>query len=391
MNGAALIIGIIFLFVTIWVVAPMIIFGYLRRRKLDSTEKKRIEALEAERDQYRERIRHLESMVCDMNRELTGKLDRLASRQPAALPRSPQPSQPSQHSPDTPRTSETAYSPTQIAPSLRPPSLLEPGDRLAGRFQVVRSLGAGGMGEVFEARDEVLGETVALKVLSALASLEPEAVERFRREAVAARRISHPNVVRLYDIGEDRDIIFLSMEYVPGTTLAERIRRQGRLDPAEVRSLGEQICDALEAAHGRGVVHRDLKPHNILIDQSDRFRVIDFGVAKLPYLQGLTTTGLVLGTPEYMAPEQIRGGQVDGRSDLYSLGAIVFHALTGRPPFTGESAIAIGFAHCNQEIPSVKSAHPDLSEAWDTVLQRALAKDPAERFESAAAFRAALP
>lgn len=381
MSTTATIIAIIFLSVTVWVVAPMIIFGR-RKGRLSAAEQKRLEELEAERDRYRERIKHLESVVCDLNRELTGKIDRLASRQLTAIRALP---------PGEPSTPDDAYSPTQYAPSQRPPGLLEPGARVAGRFQVVRSLGAGGMGEVFEARDEVLGETVALKVLSGLASLEPEAVERFRREAVAARRISHPNVVRLHDIGEDGNLTFLSMEYVRGTTLAERIHEQGRLDAAEVREMAEQICDALGAAHASGVVHRDLKPQNILVDEEHRFRVIDFGVAKLPYLQGLTTTGLILGTPEYMAPEQIRGGAVDSRSDLYSLGAIVFHALAGRPPFGGESAIAIGFAHCNQEIPSVRSLRQDLPEAWDALLARALAKDPAERFESPDAFRAALP
>jgi serine/threonine-protein kinase len=208
---------------------------------------------------------------------------------------------------------------------------------------------------------------------------------------LAARRITHPNVVRLHDVGEDKGLHFISMEYVEGESLGTRISRSGPLSPVEACDVAEQICGALEAAHGVGVVHRDLKPHNVLVDPRGKYRVIDFGIAKLPYLEGMTATGVIVGTPEYMAPEQILGGEVDERADLYALGTILYECLTGEAPYRAQSAIAVGFAHCHEAIPSVRAKRPELGEEWEEFFEKALAKEPRERFESAEDMRAALP
>jgi serine/threonine-protein kinase len=204
------------------------------------------------------------------------------------------------------------------------------------------------------------------------------------------RRIQHPNVVRLHDMFVDRGIHMLSMEYVHGESLREVLDREVALHLSDVRFITEQVCDALEAAHAAGVVHRDLKPDNILIDAEDRVRVIDFGVAKVATMGGLTMTGVVMGTPEYMAPEQMRAKTVDGRSDLYSLGAVVFHMLAGKPPYDGDSPIAVGLAHCTDPLPNLGELR-ELPEAWVRFVERAMQKRPEDRFATAAEMRAALP
>jgi serine/threonine-protein kinase len=380
---AAFIVLVIFAAITVWVVAPLYFFRKKGNVTESAVDEERIARLESERDYYRERLRHLEAFVCDVDRELNTKLNRFASlglSTPSGV--ASEGGEPS---------NDIGHSATQLSPSLPPPASLAPGARLAERFVIVRSIGAGSMGEVFEARDDKLGETVALKVMSGLALLEPEATQRFQREAVAARRITHPNVVRLHDIGEDGNLSFISMELVRGASLADRLRREGTLGLAEARELASQVCDALEAAHGTGVIHRDLKPHNILIDEENRYRVIDFGVAQLPYLEGMTATGMILGTPEYMAPEQIRGRPVDVRSDIYALGAILFHALSGRPPYRGDSAIAVGFAHCNDPVPSLTKIRPEIDDEWERFVHRALQKEPSQRFDTAVAMREAIP
>jgi serine/threonine-protein kinase len=316
-----------------------------------------------------QRLRNLESIVCSVDYELNAKLNRLASRQ-LQVPAS------------TPELAETA------ALSV---GSVEPGSRVAGRFVVERRLGEGGMGAVYLARDEQLGEMVALKMIAGAALLDPAAAARFRREASAARRISHPNVVRLHDIGEEQGMLFLSMEYIAGTSMAQMLARHGRVEAAQLRPWVAQICSGLEAAHQVGVVHRDLKPGNILIDETQRVKIIDFGLARLPHIEGMTATGMILGTPEYMSPEQIRGRNVDARSDIYSLGAVIYHALVGKPPFSGDSPIAVGFAHCNDPLKPPRSERADVPEAWSSLVARAMSKDPSSRFDSAAELAAALP
>jgi serine/threonine-protein kinase len=267
-----------------------------------------------------------------------------------------------------------------------PPRLAE---ALRDRYRLERELGRGGMGAVYLASDEVLGELVALKVIaSASAPWDPTLVERFRREAAAARRISSPNVIRLHDIGEARPgLLYLSMEYFPGRTLAEVITQRGVVPIASCRDYLEQICAGLTAAHDAGVVHRDLKPQNVMVGERDAVKIIDFGLAKARAEDGLTATGALLGTPLYMAPEQIRGKTVDARADIYALGALAFHLVTGRPPLTGENAIAIGFAHLSEVPPRAKTLRPDIPDAWDDAIAKSLEKAPADRLPSATAFR----
>jgi serine/threonine-protein kinase len=320
-----------------------------------------------------DRLRHLEQIVTSVDFELNAKLNRLASRQMMMLP---------------PAAADPGAAPAGRAfgaPALRP------GDTLAGRFLIERDLGSGGMGAVYLARDRTLGDAVAVKVIAGLALLDPAATDRFRREASAARRISHVNVVRIHDIGEEKGVMFLSMEYVAGPSLAELLSRHGPLPLAQVHRIAAELCEGLAAAHAQGVIHRDLKPANVLLDAQQRVKIIDFGLARLPNLEGMTATGIILGTPEYMAPEQIRSGQVDVRSDVYAAGALLFHCLAGRPPFVGETPIAVSLAQMMDSPPALRSLRPDLPEPWEAFVARALDKDPGRRWDDANRMREALP
>ncbi len=379
---------IVFVAITAWILGPRWL-KMLHEQRMREIELGRLAppALPAvvktddQRLQLEERIRTLETIVCSVDYELNAKLNRLASRQIQLLP---------------PKSGESSMSSAPTIASVPPPphAALEPGYRVAQRFVIERKLGEGGMGAVWLARDEKLGEHVALKVIRDALLSDPTVVERFKREVTAARRVHHPNVVRLHDLGDETGMLFLSMEYVEGESLAERIRRRGALPLEEVRAIATQLCDALEAAHGAGVIHRDLKPANVLLSNGDHVKVIDFGVAKLPQLEGMTATNLILGTPEYMAPEQIRGKNVDHRTDLYALGMILHEALVGRTPFEAlerASPIAIGFAACNNMVPPLRTSRPDLPDAWDLFVHRALAKEPGERFANAAEMRTSLP
>ena len=364
-----------------------------------------VAALKSERDTLRQRVENLEAIVCSVDYELNQKLGRLIDEQrlladaPAAVaPASPAP----------PAIAPAA--PPAIAPAAPPVGLertatsaacvpgpasaggLTTGAVLANRYRVERLLGRGGMGAVYLAHDEVLDESVALKVIaSAFAADEPALVERFRREAAAARKVTSPNVVRIHDLGEARPgLLYLSMEYFPGRTLAEVITARGLVPMADCVDYLGQICTGLAAAHDAGVIHRDLKPHNVLVGERNAVKLIDFGLAKATAGSGMTATGVLLGTPHYMSPEQIRGKTVDAASDIYALGALAFHLVGGRPPFTGDNAIAVGFAHCTEPVPSIKALRPDVPAALEAVITRALAKAPADRPRSAAEFKAAL-
>jgi len=375
------------------VIALLLIFGlppiaivaarflkYRHEEKMRELEKgggspAQVKALEAAKSELEGRVRNLESIVCNVDFELNAKLNRLATRQMLMLP-------PGRESVD-----EEALAATEKIAS----GTVSAGQRVANRFVIERQLGAGGMGAVYLARDEQLGESVALKVIAGFAALDPTAADRLRREASAARRISHSNVVRLHDIGEEHGMLFLSMEYVVGKSLAELIGRHGVLPLPHVREVALQVCDGLGAAHAASVIHRDLKPANILVDEARRVKIIDFGLARLPHVEGMTATGMIVGTPEYMAPEQIRGGRVDEATDIYALGAVLYHAVTGRPPFSGDNAIAVGLAHCTEPVPPPRELRPDLPEPWQALILRALEKDPEGRFDSAASMAAALP
>ena len=328
-----------------------------------------------------QRVQHLETIVCSVDFELNAKLNRLASHQ-------------LQLGDAATRAMLAAGGDASSKPASRPsaaPFALEVGQRLADRFVIQRSLGSGGMGAVYLASDERLGESIALKIMHGMALLDPAASDRLRREASAARRISHPNIVKIHDVGEDSGHLFLSMEYVEGQSLKELIQRHSVLPVERVRNYVREICEGLAAAHSQGVVHRDLKPGNVLVTPDQRVKIIDFGLARIANLEGMTATGMLLGTPEYMAPEQIKGGQINARTDLYALGALTYHALVGRPPFTGDTPIAVSLAQAT-ETPIVPSQlRPGLDPGWDAFVLAAMSKDPLGRPESAEAMRDAVP
>ena len=264
---------------------------------------------------------------------------------------------------------------------------------LDGRYQLGSLLGVGGMAKVYLATDRVLERQVAVKVLSPPHAHDPSFVERFRREARAAARLSHPNIVAVFDSGSDAGLHYLVMEYVAGQSLAQLLHRQGRLAPRRAAELGVEVCAALAAAHAQGLVHRDVKPANVLVGDDGRVKVTDFGIAKAAATATLTGTGTVLGTAAYLSPEQAQGGPVDARSDLYSLGCVLYELLTGSPPF-GSGAdsppVAVATRHLHQP-PEPPSAHnPQVDASLDAVVLTALAKDPAQRYQSAIELQDAL-
>lgn len=259
-------------------------------------------------------------------------------------------------------------------------------------------LARGGMGRVWRARDEVLARTVAIKLLHHGLSDDPEFVERFRREALAAAKLTHPNIVAIYDTGsESRDDgsperHFIVMEYCAGGTLADMLERDGPLSPERTGAVGRAVCDALSYAHRYGIVHRDIKPANVLLTADGTVKVGDFGIAKAAFEGGkdLTTTGSLLGTVTYISPEQAQGEEPDARSDLYSLGVVLYELLTGRPPFAGDSQIAIAMQHVREEPVPPRGIRAGIPRALETVILRSLAKQPEERYESASEMAAAL-
>jgi serine/threonine protein kinase len=262
---------------------------------------------------------------------------------------------------------------------------------VAGRYELDRRLGAGGMAEVYLARDNRLDRSVALKLLGPAFAADPDLVERFRREAQAAAGLNHPNVVAIYDWGQDGPTYYLVMEYIAGHDLKQLIRQDGPLPEPRALAIAADVAAALEAAHARGIIHRDVKPHNVMLDDRGRVKVADFGIAQAGGTTTLTRTGAgVLGSAHYMSPEQARGERVDARSDLYSLGVLLFELLAGRPPYQGDAPLIVAMQHVNAPIPSIREARPDASPATEAVIAHALAKDPADRFPDASAMRAAL-
>ena len=339
----------------------------------------------------RERVENLESIVCSVDHELNQKVAKLVDEQRAQLPAAPVVTGPASKPTPAPNVAldQTAtLAPRAAAPIPTTPSAFEPNQVLASRYRIQRLLGKGGMGAVYLADDEVLHELVALKVISsAFSADEAGLVARFRREAAAARKVSSPFVIRIHDLGEARPgLLYLSMEYFAGRTLTELIAQRGVVPMKDTQDILTQICTGLEAAHQAGVIHRDLKPGNVLVGERGAVKIIDFGLATTLVGDNLTATGAILGTPHYMAPEQVRGKPVDARADIYSLGALAYHLVTGRPPFTGENAIAVGFAHCSETPDAPRTLRRDCPPALDAAIMAALAKSPADRPASAKAF-----
>ena len=258
-----------------------------------------------------------------------------------------------------------------------------------GRYRVVGRIGSGGMADVYQADDTHLGREVALKVLHRRFAQDEEFVERFRREASAAAGLQHPNVVGVYDRGSHDDTWYIAMERLRGRTLKQLVNEEAPLDQRRAIDLVSQILVAAGFAHRRGVIHRDFKPHNVIVGDDDSVKVTDFGIARAGASE-MTETGSIMGTAQYLSPEQAQGQRVDARSDLYSIGIILFELLTSRVPFVGESAVSIALKHVSEPAPSVASLRPDVHPALEAIVARSLVKDPAGRFQSAEEFVLAL-
>ena len=270
---------------------------------------------------------------------------------------------------------------------------LRPGAVFAGRYDVKEIIGAGGMGVVYRAFDRELQEPVAIKTLKQEAMAGGAALERFKQEIRLARRIAHRNVVRTYDLGEQNGMYYLTMEYVEGTSLKQLIVSRGKLPVEVTLTVGKQLCRALEVAHAEGVIHRDIKPQNIVVEPSGFLKVMDFGIARLanpPQGKGLTEAGTSIGTPDYMSPEQLSGMELDPRSDLYAAGVVLFECLTGRLPFEAETTWALIAKHLEEEPPDPRLVNADVPGALAVVILKAMAKDPRKRFESASQMHDAL-
>jgi eukaryotic-like serine/threonine-protein kinase len=254
------------------------------------------------------------------------------------------------------------------------------GTTLSGRYRLEARIGAGGMSTVYRALDETLQRQVAIKLMNREVAADSDQLERFRREARAVAQLSHPHVVGVIDAGEDEGRPYIVFEYVEGETLKDRIRRQGRLPVAEAVAYAIEIARALGAAHARHIVHRDVKPQNVLIDEEGSAKVTDFGIARTLDEEGLTADGRVLGTTDYVSPEQALGQHVNGQSDLYSLGVVLYEMLTGEVPFKGENQVAVAMKHVREELPDVQSRRPEVSAALAAVVETATAKRQEDRY-----------
>jgi tRNA A-37 threonylcarbamoyl transferase component Bud32 len=260
---------------------------------------------------------------------------------------------------------------------------------LADRYELGRMLGAGGMAEVYEGWDRVLARRVAVKVLSGRNADDPSFLERFRREARAAASLNHPNIVGVFDTGSDNGVSFIVMELVEGRSLRDRLQ-DGPLTPTQVIAVGIGVCSALAAAHANRLVHRDIKPGNIMLLPTGQVKVMDFGIARAIASEPLTNnTANVLGTAQYLAPEQAQGGEIDARADIYALGCCVYEMLAGRVPFNGESPVAIAYQHVREVPLPLRQVDPGIPQALEAITLRAMAKRPEDRFQTAEDMRAA--
>jgi len=289
-------------------------------------------------------------------------------------------------------TQPLAAAPTAVRQAADRPSLggaeaLRPGSVFAGRYEVKEVLGAGGMGVVYRAYDRELQEPVAIKTLRPdTVAGDPVALERFKQEIRLARKITHRNVVRTYDLGEVNGMYYLTMEFVEGTSLKQLIQSRGRLPVPVTLTVGKQLCRALEVAHEQGVIHRDIKPQNIVVEPNGFLKVMDFGIARLanpPKGKGLTEAGMAIGTPDYMSPEQLSGFELDPRSDLYSGGVVLFECLTGRVPFEADTPWALIAKHIEEDPPDPRTRNAEVPENLARVVLKSMAKDKEGRFQTA--------
>src|ERR1700681_1489779 len=266
---------------------------------------------------------------------------------------------------------------------------LQPDSIIDGRYRVISRVGSGGMADVYCAEDVQLGRRVAVKMLHERFAADAEFVERFRREASSAAGLSHANIVSVYDRGEWGGTYYIVMEYLDGRSLDSVVREEAPLPAGRAIEITEQVLRAARFAHRRGVVHRDLKPHNVIIDDEGSVNVTDFGIARAGASE-ITQTGSIMGTARYLSPEQAQGLPVSARSDLYAIGVMLYELLTGTVPFEGESVVAIALRHLSEPPRPPSSLVPSISPSLDAIVLRALAKNPEERFADADEFLAAL-
>lgn len=260
---------------------------------------------------------------------------------------------------------------------------LTTGSTFAGRYQVIEELGKGGMGNIYKVFDKKINEKIALKLINRETPSDGQTIERFSNELKLARKIAHRNVCRMYDLGEVQGTHYITMEFVPGEDLKNSIIRMGPLNPVRAVSIAKQLCKGLTEAHKSGVIHRDLKPQNVMIDSDGNARIMDFGIARTVRGEGLTAEGMIIGTPEYMAPEQVEGKEVDPRTDVYALGTILYEMLTGRVPFQGKSPISIAFKHKTEKPKDPRLYNDQIPEDLSRLVLKCMEKDRDKRYQSA--------
>ena len=288
-----------------------------------------------------------------------------------------------------PTSVQGAVAPSPTSPPAQPTGDLT-GRVLGGRYRLNRPIASGGMAQVWEGTDEVLARRVAVKILHQHLARDESFVRRFRAEAIAAGRLTHPSIVSIYDTITEGDVNAIVMELVSGTTLRADLDRHGPLQLAAVLAIGTQVADALGAAHAAGLVHRDVKPANILLSADGRVLVADFGIAKAADAGDLTSDGSMVGTAKYLAPEQVEGRPLDGRADIYALGVVLYEALTGTPPFQADSDLSTALARLHRDPVRPRQIRPDIPPSVEAVVGKALARRPEDRFASAGAMRSAL-
>ena len=264
-----------------------------------------------------------------------------------------------------------------------PTEELSRGSTFAGRYEVIEELGKGGMGRIYRVEDKKIKAEVALKLIKPEIAAEKKTIERFSNELKMARMISHRNVCRMFDLGEEKGTHYITMEYVPGEDLKSMIKMSKQLSVATTINIAKQVCEGLIEAHRLGVVHRDLKPSNVMIDKEGNVRIMDFGIARSIKAKGITDAGMIIGTPEYMSPEQVEGKEVEKRSDIYSLGVILYEMLTGKVPFEGDTPLSIAVKHKTEPAPDPRKANVQIPEDISRLILKCLEKDKGKRYQSA--------
>src|SRR5487761_344806 len=259
---------------------------------------------------------------------------------------------------------------------------LSPGTVLGDRYEILQLLGQGGMGAVYKARDKELDRIVALKLVRSEFARNPEILRRFKQELILARQVTHKNVIRIFDLGQADGVKFITMDFVEGQDLRHLLVEKGKFPPDEAARIMLQICRALDAAHSEGVIHRDLKPQNIMLDPNGRVYVMDFGIARSAYLPGMTQTGALIGTPEYMSPEQARGEKLTDKSDIFSLGVIFYELLTGKSPYYSDTPLATLWKRMQEKVTPPVVVDPTLPPALSEIVVKALEIEPEKRFAS---------